>query len=152
VDGLGIQQTNRNVRSKVLANPTMVTIDGQAASINISDTVASLTTSQTISSGIVTNTILVTQQQAGITVTLTPKIYNDGSVVMTNLTPTVTQPTGTIQAGSNSVTLLSTRTMTLAGVRVKDGETLVVGGLLKEADNLDVNKVPGLDKLPILGA
>jgi hypothetical protein len=71
---------------------------------------------------------------------------------MTNLTPTVTQPTGTIQAGSNSVTLLSTRSMTLAGVRVKDGETLVVGGLLKESSQMDVNKVPGLDRLPILGA
>lgn len=150
--GVLINQSNRNVRSKVLANPTVVTIDGQAASINITDSVASITNSQTITSGIVTNTIIVTQQQAGVTVTLTPKIYNDGSVVMTNLSPTVTQPTGTIQAGANSVTLLSTRSMSLAGVRVRDGETLIVGGLLKEAHQIDVNKVPGLDKMPILGA
>jgi type II secretory pathway component GspD/PulD (secretin) len=79
-DGLAIQQSSRNVRSKVLANPTVVTIDGQAANINITDTVASITNSQTITSGIVTNTIIVTQQQAGVTVTLTPKVYNDGSV------------------------------------------------------------------------
>jgi len=130
----------------------MVTIDGQAASIAITDTVASITNSQTITAGLVTNTLTVTQQQAGVTVSLTPKIYQDGSVLLTNLSPTVTQPTGTITAGSSNVTLLSTRTMNLTGVRVRDGETLIVGGLLKEATQTDVNKVPGLDKLPILGA
>jgi|GEM_PF-1888417 len=149
---VSITQNNRNVRNKVLANPTMVAVDGQAVSINITDAVASIITTITVVNGVQVSQPTVTQQQAGVTVTLTPKLYNDGSVLITNLTPTVSQPAGTLAVGTNSVTLLSTRTMTIGGVRVKDGESLVIGGLLKESDNIDINKVPGLDKLPILGA
>jgi len=153
-----ITHSNTNLRNKVLANPTVVAIDGQSSSINISDTLASITYATTVTTNGTQTTPIVTQQQAGVTVSLTPKIYNDGSVVLTALTPTVTQPSGKLNIPANgstpasSIALLSTRSMTLSGVRVKDGETLVIGGLLKESSQLNINKVPGLDKMPILGA
>ena len=149
-------QTSGLNHSKVLANPTMVALDGQAVSLSITDQEPSISQSTiTPSVGPPVQTSTINTQASGVTVTLTPKIYNDGSVVLNGLTPTVTQPAGLtppIPGSSASTTLLSTRTMTLGGVRVKDGETLVIGGLLRETKQITTNKVPGLDKLPILSA
>jgi type II secretory pathway component GspD/PulD (secretin) len=78
-------------------------------------------------------------------------VSTDGSVTL-NLTPQVTQPLRQISVSGASTFLLSNRSVTLSAVRVKDGETLVIGGLLKESTNEDVRKVPGLADLPIVGA
>ena len=42
--------------------------------------------------------------------------------------------------------------MDLKNVRIKDGETLVLGGMLQEVETKTVNKIPFLGDLPIIGA
>ena len=48
-------------------------------------------------------------------------------------------------------TLLSRRDLELKNVRIKDGETLVIGGLIQETEQKTVNKIPFLGDLPIIG-
>jgi general secretion pathway protein D len=155
VQNLTVTHTNQTVRGKILANPTVVTMDGQSATINITDQVPTISQSNTIVNGVQTITTTITTQSSGVTVTLTPQIFNDGAVVL-NLAPNVSQPIRTVEATNNGATtstvLLATRSMTLNGVRVQDGSTLVIGGLLRESSQMDLRRVPGMDKLPIVSA
>ncbi len=158
-NGLSVAFQNQNLRGKILANPTIVTMDQTAANISITDQVPTISQTNTIVNGVSTITTTITTQDAGVTVDLTPQIFNDGSVLL-NLQPNVSQPVRTVEAVSgsgasatvSSTVLLATRSMNLAGVRVRDGETLVIGGLLRETAQTDIRKVPGLDKLPIVSA
>ncbi|WP_303672948.1 hypothetical protein [Vampirovibrio chlorellavorus] len=156
---VSLSYTNQNLRGKILANPTIVTMDNTSASISITDQVPTISQSNTIVNGSQTITSTITTQEAGVTVELTPQIFNDGSVLL-SLQPEVSQPVRTVTATSGtgasatttSTVLLATRSMDISGVRVQDGETLVIGGLLRETAQTDINRVPGLDKLPIVSA
>ena len=44
------------------------------------------------------------------------------------------------------------RNLTLKNVRIKDGETLVIGGMIREEDTKQVNKIPFLGDIPVVGA
>lgn len=153
--GFALNFKNQNLRGKVLANPTIVTLDNTQANITITDQIPTINQTNTITNGVSVISTTISTQEAGVTVSLTPHIYNDGSVTL-NLQPTVSQPVRTISAtnssGTVSTVLLSSRSMNLSGVRVKDGETLVIGGLLRETTQTDINKMPGFDKLPIVSA
>jgi type II secretory pathway component GspD/PulD (secretin) len=156
---VSLSYTSQNLRGKILANPTIVTMDNTSASISITDQVPTISQSNTIVNGSQTITTTITTQEAGVTVELTPQIFNDGSVLL-SLQPEVSQPVRTVTATSGSgasatttsTVLLATRSMDISGVRVQDGETLVIGGLLRETAQTDISRVPGLDKLPIVSA
>lgn len=151
LSSFSLSQSHQSIRGKILANPTIVALDGMTSSIAITDQIANVqqTTTTTTTGNIITN--VITTQDAGITLAITPNITNDGSIIL-QLSPEVSQPTRTISAGSTSTTLISKRSMNLSGVRVKDGETLVIGGLISETDTSDISHIPGLDKLPIVSA
>ena len=48
-------------------------------------------------------------------------------------------------------TLLQRRNLDLKGVRIKDGETLVIGGMVQENESKNVTKIPFLGDLPVIG-
>lgn len=149
---LNLNQSHQSIKGKVLANPTIVAMDGQTSTITITDqipNISQIATSNGIAAPVVTTSI--TTQDAGIALRLTPNISNDGAVVL-NLNPDVSQPTRVVTAGTVSTTLISKRTLNLSGVRVRDGQTLVIGGLLQEGSRMDISRIPGLDKLPIVSA
>ena len=50
-----------------------------------------------------------------------------------------------------AVTLLQRRDLDLKGVRIKDGETLVIGGMIQEMETKTVSKIPFLGDLPVIG-
>jgi len=151
LSNFSLTNTNGNTKNRVLANPTIVAMDGTSSTINITDQIPTITqTVTTTATGPVTATSISTQE-AGVTLTLTPQINNDGSIILT-LSPEVSQPAGTVDTGSASTTLISKRSMNIGAVRVQDGETLVIGGLIREGERVDMSKVPGLDKLPIVSA
>jgi len=51
-----------------------------------------------------------------------------------------------------AATLLSRRDIDLKNVRIKDGETLVLGGLIQESEQKTVSKIPFLGDLPLIGS
>ena len=55
-------------------------------------------------------------------------------------------------AAGGEYTLLTRRNLELNNVRVKDGETLVLAGLIQEDERQSVLKIPILGDLPIVGA
>ena len=48
-------------------------------------------------------------------------------------------------------TLLQRSDLNLKGIRIKDGETMVIGGMIQETETKSVSKIPFLGDLPVIG-
>ena len=93
---------------------------------------------------------------AGIKVSITPFISPDGYVTM-NIKPEYATILNRITAKDANgeyiaATLLSHRNLDLKNVRIKDGETLVIAGMINEEEQKSVGKVPILGDLPAIGS
>ncbi|MBZ0187738.1 MAG: type II and III secretion system protein, partial [Candidatus Obscuribacterales bacterium] len=143
-------QTNK---AKIIANPSLVVSDNTEALITIANEVLHKITS-TVSLGVVTTNVEI--EDAGIFLNVLPNITEDG-FVRVRLRPQVSTPLGpptTFGQGTNqtTVTLLSKRDLITQEVRIKDGQTLVIGGLFTEIEASQLSKVPYLAEAPVLGA
>ena len=157
-----------NKKARVLANPKLLITNGQESVIDLTQDYVEKVTSEFLSSatsgtstggyssGAVQRTYSIGEDQ-GIKVTLTPFISPDGYVTL-NIAPEYSTIAGQVYApgdtGENDLqaTLLSRRNLDLKNVRIKDGETLVIGGLIQENESKTVGKIPILGDLPIIGA
>lgn len=143
-----VLQTNK---AKVLANPSVIVNDNTESLITLANEVVHKVTT-TISLGVVsTNVELV---KAGVFLNVLPRTAEDGFITL-RLRPQVSSPLGGPQVFANGnvvVTLLNVREIMTQEVRVKDGQTLVIGGLFTEQEAGTLAKVPYLAEAPILGA
>jgi type II secretory pathway component GspD/PulD (secretin) len=139
--------------TKYLARPRLLTLNNETAEIKIATQESvgiSTTTSET--GGTTTN---VERVETGVTLRVTPQVNVDTGEITMFLYPKVSEATGgnTITQGSNSYVYRdpeerSTKTM----VRIKDGETVIVGGLIRNEFQQVTKKLPILGDLPIIGA
>lgn len=143
----------RNNKAKILANPTVVATHDTESVISIVDEIIRRTTVEQANSinGLTTQQVEI--GEAGIVLDILPKVGEDGTVTM-RLRPSVSSVRDNTQtdAFGNAVTLLSKRDYLAQSVRVQDGETIVMGGLVQERDSNVTQKMPGLASLPIVGA
>lgn len=137
-------------KARILANPTVVATHDTESIISIVDEIVRRVTTQLDPSGFVTQSVEI--GEAGIVMDILPKVGEDGTVNL-RLRPSVTTVRQeTRDALGNIVTLLSKRDMLTQNVRVRDGETLVLGGLIQENETARADKLPGVGDLPIVGA
>jgi type II secretory pathway component GspD/PulD (secretin) len=152
LNSFSLENQVQKIKGRVLANPNVVALDNTQSSISITDQVPTIQQTTTIpASGSPVITTSITTQEAGINLTVTPHITNDGSVTL-SMNPSVSQPVRLIQVAGASTFLISSRTINLSQVRVKDHQTLVIGGLVKDTQSLDLREVPFLSNLPVVGA
>lgn len=125
-------------KSKTLSNPKILTMDNESATIQQGTTFFIPTVSQ---SGTQTQS-----QTATLSLTVTPKITPDGYIQLkVNATDNSLQP-GT--AGATAV--VNTKSLTTQAL-VKNGETLVIGGIYRMDDSETSDAVPILGRIPGLG-
>ena len=144
---VGLSALFNNQNTKILASPNISAIDGQPAATFVGNTVSYISSVTQSPSGqnITTSTV-----NAGIKLYVTGKVNNDGYITM-NLHPEVSLVTlSTPGAGGVQTPLVSTREATTT-VRVKDGDTLVISGLINDQDVKSVSKVPLLGDIPFFG-
>lgn len=132
-----------NGNAKMLAQPKVTTINGKEARILIGDRVPTPVES-TDSSG--KTTITIQYVDAGIKLTYTPFVNADG-MVTAKVHTEVSTPTLVDAIKAYRITTREAET----NVRMKDGETMVIGGLIGNDQSETRNKVPFLGDLPILG-
>jgi len=112
-----------------------------------------LTTSQVdATTGRVLQTTVTPQAVTeGVVLSVTPQISGDGVISMT-ITPSVTERVGeAVSRLGDTVPVLSVRE-TDTQVRVHQGETIVLGGLMQERVRTQTSKVPLLGDIPVIGA
>ncbi|OGR74953.1 MAG: hypothetical protein A2X32_10570 [Elusimicrobia bacterium GWC2_64_44] len=132
---------------KVLSDPKVATLNNKAATINIVDQVPYTTRESSIGSGGATvTTDKVTYVPSGITLSVTPTINSDGRIAM-HLVPSVSQASG----GSATTPPQTNTRSTDTNVIVKNGETIVIGGMIRDSQSEDVYKIPILGDIPLLG-
>lgn len=134
--------------ARVLSDPKVATLNNEEATINITTQIPYVTATVSPTAGTVTET--VNYVTVGITLTVTPTINVDGYVTL-KISPKVSQPsTVAASAGTTGAPAVDTRTAQTT-VMVRDGETIVIGGLVQDRESETVAKVPFLGDLPILG-
>jgi type IV pilus assembly protein PilQ len=132
-----------NGDAKVLARPKVTTINGQQAQILIGDRIPVQV--QTLTNG--TTTTSTEYIDAGIKLIYTPRINTDGLITVQVLTE-VSSPTLVSDIKQYKITTRQAETT----VRLKDGETMVIGGLIGSTDSEARKAVPFFSGLPIIGA
>ena len=136
--------------TSVLARPTVTALNRQRAQVLIGEKVAYLSTTQTQTS----TTQEVKFLDTGIKLTFRPFISQDGMIRM-ELHPSVSsaRPVNLKVSGGGEATVPNESTQELrTNVRVKSGQTIVLGGLFREDTTIDRRQVPWLGDVPILGA
>jgi len=131
-------------RARVLSNPSVTTLDGRETALHTGETyyyevaVAAATTG-----GIVKD---IRTFDVGVSLIVNPRVNEDGLITLT-ICPTVAALIGTSEFALPIVTERSVVT----SVRVRDGETAVIAGLVSDAETVLVKKIPFLGDLPIAG-
>ena len=134
-------------KAKVLSDPKIATLNNQAASINVTTQIPYVT-SNVSSTGVQTQS--VSYASTGIMLSVTPSINADGRILL-QIMPTVSQPSVTASASaSTGAPAIDSRNANTT-VLVRDGETIVIGGLINDAFQDTISKVPLLGDIPILG-
>jgi MSHA biogenesis protein MshL len=137
----------------VLSSPTVSTLNNQPAIMRVGtqDIFFSTTTQVDPRTGTIIQTAITPSAiNEGIVLDVTPQISDDGIIIM-NVHPTVTVRTG--QATSprgDTVPIVDVRE-TDTVVRVMEGGTVLIGGLISDTQTENANKVPVLGNLPIVG-
>ncbi|MNS77999.1 putative type II secretion system protein D precursor [compost metagenome] len=144
----------RDNKAKLLASPSLVAMDSKESRIEITDDIIEKVLNETTVNA---NTTIIRQNvtlgTAGITLGITPKINPDNFISM-KVEPEISFIRETVrgQTGTDILaTLKSRRKLNTPEVRVRDGETLIIGGLNQERTQETVDKVPVLGDIPLLG-
>ena len=138
--------------TKIISNPTVTTLDNQSAKVTVAE-VFNIPTYQRNSSTGAMEITGYTEKNIGVILTVLPHINKAGDIVV-DLKPEVSafNKWDTFGTGLNAIQAprFTTRTAETQ-VMVKDGQTIAIGGLMKEQTIKYKNKVPILGDIPILG-
>ena len=148
-----------NEKGRVVANPRILITNGQEATIDLTSDYVKTVTSQIVQG--VNNATSQKDYEIGddngIKVTMTPFISPDGYVTL-NINPDYATISGQEYTYNEdgerelAATLLQRRNLELKNVRIKDGETLIIGGMLRDEELKNVSKIPVLGDIPYIGA
>jgi type IV pilus assembly protein PilQ len=143
--------------AKILTDPTLVVQEGETATVNLTQEVVGNITSETESSeGLTTRTVTAEIEEAGLVLEIIVNRIDDNGFVSLAVNPRVTS-IGSVQDLSvgddeNQIALLNVRQLASGQIRLRDGQTLILSGIIQENDRTTVTKVPILGDIPILGA
>lgn len=147
---------------RAIARPQLVTMNNQPAivSVGVNDFYVTyeVTTTAAAAGGIATSQVTSKLNPIfiGVTLHITPQISPTGEVIL-KIVPAVnrkvgekTVPTGIPSAPTQTIPIIETR-QTSTIVRVRDGQTVILSGLIQERQQMATRKVLGLGDLPFLG-
>ncbi len=129
-------------KANILARPNITTIQGKEAVINIGSEVPVPTVSTTNS----TTTTSIKYREAGIILKCTPRVNEDG-IITVKVHTEVSSPMYVEDMKAYRFQKRSADTI----VRLKDGQTMVIGGLIGSDEAKQMSKIPFLGDIPILG-
>jgi general secretion pathway protein D len=155
-----VHALEEDIKTNTLSAPRILTLDNQEASMLVGYHTPILKAE--VSSDSTSGTSKLTQsldyyQEIGIRLNVVPQISQEGYINMI-IHPSITSSSSSVPATSYSGTTNSTISYPIIDVReaqtqilMRDGETVVIGGLLKDVKTTGRSGVPFLSKLPFLG-
>ena len=138
-------------KGNVIGCPTIAVLNGRNASILMGDEVPVFTTTSSSTDTDSDTTMTVEYKKVGVELNVTPRI-NDPilKTITMDIKPKISSITEWVESGNNLAPQISTREAKTI-LRVKSGETILLGGLLKEEIINNTTGIPLLSKIPFLG-
>ncbi len=133
--------------SNILSTPSIVTMDNEPASF-LSGQEIPFTTGEALGSANSNPFRTVDRKNVGIQLEVTPQV-NEGDEIRLAIRQEISSIAGPIN--SQSTDLITNKREIQTTVRVKDGEIVVLGGLIQQNETTSVDKVPFLGDIPLLG-
>jgi len=153
-----LQASILSENAKILTDPTLVVQEGETANVNITQEVLTNITSQTQTTGNTSNTtVTAVKDRAGLQLGVAIDRVDDNGFVSLRVNPIVrgvgvTQDLITTGANANEITLLTERSLQSGLIRLRDGQTLIISGIISDNERVTANKIPILGDLPIIGS
>jgi len=134
--------------SRLLANPQLRTMEGQTAQARFGDQVpVPVTVFSPIATGGVAQQPVTsfTYKDVGVNIDITPRVHHDGEVTLA-LKLEISQVGPLFQ----NLPTFNSRTVS-SQIRLKDGETNIIAGLINDSERHSLTGIPGIASLPIVG-
>ncbi|MEM6614045.1 MAG: secretin N-terminal domain-containing protein, partial [Cyanobacteria bacterium P01_C01_bin.72] len=142
--------------AKILTDPTLMVQEGQQATVKLAQNIIeSVKTDIDGETG--TRTITPVIAEAGVVLTVNVERVDDNGFVSMSVSPTVSSigATQNFDSGGGAVNLLnllSKRELSSGLVRLRDGQTLILSGIIQDQERTTISKVPVLGDIPLLGS
>ena len=144
-----LRAVEQDGKSQVLSKPRIMTIAGETSSIHVGDEIPYTSGKTVTDGGNVTSSIEF--KKVGIKLDVTPSVNkNDEKTINMKVAPEVSQYVRDIVMGDNRVPQVATRRAE-STIKVKDGQTVVIGGLIETKLIKSLYKLPLLGDLPLVG-
>ncbi|MFH1190649.1 MAG: secretin N-terminal domain-containing protein [Candidatus Omnitrophota bacterium] len=145
-----INMLNEYGNTKVLTRPRIVVVNKEEAKILVGTREAYVTSSQSQGESTTITAESVQFIDVGLKLVVVPTIGADGFITM-KIKPEISSVKSTLTTTAGTVVPIVQTSQSETVVKVKDGRTLIIAGLIKQEDIDDRSSLPNLSRLPILG-
>lgn len=143
-----------NGNAKILTDPTLVIQEGSTATVNLTNQVVQqveIEFTDTDAGTRESRNVVFTD--VGLTLTVNVDRIDDNGFVTLSVLPRVSAPTGQVELGDGQfATTVQERALQSGDIRLRDGQTLILSGIIQDSDRTTVSKVPILGDLPLIGS
>lgn len=150
---LQAQVTSGN--AKILTDPTIVVQEGQTATVNLTQEVFGgirIATQTDPTTNLTTQSREPIIKNAGLILQINVQRIDDNGFITLTANPIVSAVGGSTNTSDGTITLVQQRQLQSGQIRLRDGQTLILSGIIQDSDRTTVTKVPILGDIPILGA
>ncbi|MBI3400875.1 MAG: pilus (MSHA type) biogenesis protein MshL, partial [Acidobacteria bacterium] len=146
-----VRALDQQGKVSILSSPRVSTMNNQKAVIKVAtdDVFFSQTTQREPLTGVVTQLVTPNTITEGIVLDVTPQIGDD-AITMT-IHPSISERLGQVTSPNGDVVPVVAVRATDTVVRVQDGQTVVIGGLMEQRSSRNRSGVPGLQRTPLVG-
>jgi general secretion pathway protein D len=139
--------------TKLIQSPQIRALDNQKASLKIGERLPVATGSfQPGIGGVGINPLVNTQFQyidVGVNIDVTPHVHADRDVTL-KITMEISSEIGQASIGGITQPIIGQKKVDLGEIRLKDGETSLIGGIMDDSQTRALSGIPGLAQIPIL--
>jgi type IV pilus assembly protein PilQ len=139
---LSLQAQVVSGNAKILTDPTLTIQEGSRATVQLTTEVFGGFDSED-------EPII---KDAGLTLDIVVERIDDNGFVTMSVEPTVSSVAQVFETLQGDIVLLQERSVRSERIRMRDGQTLILAGIIQDSDRVDISKVPILGDIPILGA
>jgi len=144
---LTAQVTSGN--AKILTDPTLIVQEGQDATVALTSEVYGGIEQVLVGDNLTRKPII---KKAGLTLRVRVERIDDNGFVSLSVAPTVSSLGGTTSSPDGDITLLAERSLASGQLRLRDGQTLILSGIIQDSDRTTISKLPILGDIPLLGS
>lgn len=152
---LQAQVTSGN--AKILTDPSLIVQEGQTANVKLTqEVVGNIRNEITRGEGSTTQTVTAEKTDVGLTLAVKVDRIDDNGFVSLSVAPVVKAPQSSailnVSGNNQTIFLVSERSLNSGTIRLRDGQTLILSGIIQDQDRTSVTKIPILGDIPLIGS